>query len=71
VFDAAGRELGFEWAKTTLAASATQPLAAIADHLLSGARRHGPQLDDQSLLLIRRRASSAPAAAALRDAGVD
>ena len=70
VFDASGRELGFEWAKATLAASATQPLAAIADRLLSGARRHGPQLDDQSLLLIRRRTSSTPAAAALRDVGV-
>ena len=54
VFDAENRELGFEWAKTALAAVADRPLPEIADHLLSGARKHGAQLDDQSLLLIRR-----------------
>jgi serine phosphatase RsbU (regulator of sigma subunit) len=57
VFDAAGRELGFEWAKAALGARAGRPLAEIAEHLLSGARSHGTQLDDQSLLLIRRRAA--------------
>ena len=57
VFDSAGRELGFEWAKASLSALANRPLAEIADHLLSGARSHGAQLDDQSLLLIRRGAA--------------
>lgn len=54
VFDSAGRELGFEWAKKTLATVADRTLREIADHLLTGARNHGAQLDDQSLLLIRR-----------------
>jgi len=26
----------------------------MADHLLAGARKHGAQLDDQTVLLIRR-----------------
>jgi serine phosphatase RsbU (regulator of sigma subunit) len=60
VFDSAGRDLGFEWAKAALRAVADRPLAEIADHLLSGARRHGAQLDDQSLLLIRRGAPAGP-----------
>ena len=60
VFDAAGRELGFEWAKAALSAVADRPLSEIADHLLTGSRRHGVQLDDQSLLLIRRGASAEP-----------
>jgi serine phosphatase RsbU (regulator of sigma subunit) len=55
VFDGERRELGFEWAKEALRASAAEPLAAIADRLVSGARRHGGQTDDQTLLLIRRR----------------
>ena len=54
VFDARNRELGFEWAKAALAAVADRPLPEIADHLLAGARNHGAQLDDQSVLLIRR-----------------
>ena len=54
VFDATGRELGFEWAKASLAASADRPLREIGERLLAGARKHGAQLDDQSLLLIRR-----------------
>jgi hypothetical protein len=55
VFDTRNRELGFEWAKATLATVAKRSLADIADHLLAGARNHGAQLDDQSILLIRRR----------------
>lgn len=54
VFDGDNRELGLDWAKGVLAAECHQPLSSIADRLLSEARRHGPQLDDQSLLLIRR-----------------
>jgi serine phosphatase RsbU (regulator of sigma subunit) len=54
VFDTANRELGFEWAKTTLGELADRPLEEIADRLLAGARGHGVQLDDQTVLLIRR-----------------
>jgi serine phosphatase RsbU (regulator of sigma subunit) len=60
VFDSAGRELGLEWAKAALAAVADRSLREIAGHLLSGARNHGAQLDDQSLLLIRRGAPAPP-----------
>jgi hypothetical protein len=33
---------------------ADRPLEEIADRLLAGARGHGVQLDDQTVLLIRR-----------------
>lgn len=55
VFDARRNELGFEWAKRVLRDTSSEPLAAIADRLLTGARGFGAQLDDQTLLLIRRR----------------
>jgi len=54
VFDAERRELGFDWAKDVLLASGAQPLDAIAGRLIAGARQHGAQMDDQTLLLIRR-----------------
>ena len=54
VFDATERELGFEWAKASLAATADRPLRHIGERMLTGARNHGAQLDDQSLLLMRR-----------------
>jgi serine phosphatase RsbU (regulator of sigma subunit) len=54
VFDTANRELGFEWAKTMVGELADRPLREIADRLLEGARSHGTQLDDQTILLIRR-----------------
>jgi sigma-B regulation protein RsbU (phosphoserine phosphatase) len=54
VFDGETRELGLDWAKQVLAAEHDRPLAAIADRLFGSARAHGPQLDDQTLLLIRR-----------------
>lgn len=60
VFDATDRELGLDWAKTQLAAAGTRPLRDIADRLLAGVRAHGPQIDDQTILLIRRGASGAP-----------
>ena len=53
VFDGE-QELGLDWAKGVLAASGNQPLSAIADRLLAGARAHGTQIDDQTVLLIRR-----------------
>jgi hypothetical protein len=58
VFDADRRELGFEWAKDVLRASGTEALAAVADRLIAGARKHGAQLDDQTLLLMRRAQST-------------
>jgi hypothetical protein len=54
VFDAQDRELGLAWARQVLAAHRDRPLAEIAERLLAGARAHGPQLDDQTVLLIRR-----------------
>jgi serine phosphatase RsbU (regulator of sigma subunit) len=54
VFDEQRQELGFDWAKRVLGESGTAPLGTIADRLITGARQHGAQLDDQTLLLIRR-----------------
>ena len=54
VFDAKDQDFGLERAKSLLAASAERPLREIADALVSAARAHGKQLDDQTLLLIRR-----------------
>jgi serine phosphatase RsbU (regulator of sigma subunit) len=56
VFDGENRELGLEWVREVLAADADRPLSEIAERLLAGAHAHGPQLDDQTILLIRRRA---------------
>jgi hypothetical protein len=53
VFDGGRQELGFDWAKRVLRESGAEPLATIADRLIGGARAHGAQLDDQTLLLIR------------------
>jgi hypothetical protein len=58
VFDGGNRELGLDWAKHVLATDWDRPLAEIAGHLFDGARAHGPQLDDQTLLLIRRAQST-------------
>jgi hypothetical protein len=55
VFDTQDRELGLAWATQVLAEHRDRPLADIAERLLAGARAHGPQLDDQTILLIRRR----------------
>jgi hypothetical protein len=57
VFDAHDRELGLDAMKTLLAASvpAGRPLREIGDAIVSAARAHGKQLDDQTLLLVRRR----------------
>ena len=54
VFNGKRDELGFDWAKSVLQSSDSQPLSAIADRLLSDARAFGAQLDDQTVLLIRR-----------------
>ncbi len=55
VYDSEQRELGFEHAKQLVAAHSAQPLAEIAERLVTAARAHGAQLDDQTVLLIRRR----------------
>jgi len=53
VFDGQQHELGLDWAKGVLQSICDQPLSTIGDRLLEGARAHGTQLDDQTLLLIR------------------
>lgn len=54
VFDRADEEFGFDRLKAYLAGNRDRPLDAIATGLLERVRSHGPQLDDQTLLLIRR-----------------
>jgi sigma-B regulation protein RsbU (phosphoserine phosphatase) len=54
VFDAQDLDFGLERAKSLLVRNEDRPLSEIADRLVSAARAHGRQLDDQTLLLIRR-----------------
>jgi hypothetical protein len=54
VFDGRQQELGLDWAMGVLQSAKDEPLSAIGDRLLAGARAHGTQLDDQTVLLIRR-----------------
>lgn len=49
-----GIELGFGPLKDVLLKSATQPLPAIARAFRDTALRHGPQMDDQTVLLVRK-----------------
>ena len=53
VMDVKGRELGFDEIVATVERNADESLEAIHDRILEQARRHGPQEDDQSLLLVR------------------
>jgi serine phosphatase RsbU (regulator of sigma subunit) len=53
VFDRADREFGFDRIKALIGAHAREPLADIESHLLRAVRAHGPQIDDQTLLLVR------------------
>jgi Stage II sporulation protein E (SpoIIE) len=53
VFDAADREYGIDRLKETLGRHATRPLSEVFEAIVSEVRRHGRQLDDQSLLLVR------------------
>jgi hypothetical protein len=55
VFDHERHELGFERTTQLVSTHSTQPLAEIAERLVTAARAHGAQLDDQTVLLIRRR----------------
>jgi Stage II sporulation protein E (SpoIIE) len=53
VFDRADREFGIEGVQAVLAAHARSPLPQVIEALLTAARAHGTQLDDQSLIAIR------------------
>ena len=53
VFDRAEREFGLDRMKAIVAAHADGPLEILERHILEAARGHGPQLDDQSMLLVR------------------
>jgi len=53
VFDSHDRELGLEGIKGVIRQHADAPLDRVKDALLAAAHGHGPQLDDQTLLLIR------------------
>jgi Stage II sporulation protein E (SpoIIE) len=54
VADDRERELGLEPLKATFLQSADVPLAEMTDRLRAAALKHGPQGDDQTVLLIRR-----------------
>jgi serine phosphatase RsbU (regulator of sigma subunit) len=53
VFDRRDHEYGIAALKQALAAGATRPLHDLFDAMVADVRAHGPQLDDQSLLLVR------------------
>jgi serine phosphatase RsbU (regulator of sigma subunit) len=53
VFDRSDREYGIERIKAALVAKGARPLNELFDDIMDGVRRHGPQLDDQTLLLVR------------------
>lgn len=50
-----GVELGLGPLKEVLCNSASRPLTAIAQGFREAALRHGPQMDDQTVLLVRRK----------------
>jgi sigma-B regulation protein RsbU (phosphoserine phosphatase) len=54
VFDRNGTELGLEPFKRALRESAAEPLEQISLSLQRTARQHGPQSDDQTMLIVRR-----------------
>jgi hypothetical protein len=53
VMDRGDRELGLEPLEAELVAGAKLPLPELCERLVARARRHGPQQDDQTLLLVR------------------
>jgi hypothetical protein len=53
VVDAHGRELGLEGVKRLVAGNGERPLDAMMEAVMAGARAHGKQHDDQTLLLVR------------------
>jgi hypothetical protein len=54
VFDRKGTELGLEPLKQALRESGAEPLEQISLSLQRTARQHGPQSDDQTMLIVRR-----------------
>jgi serine phosphatase RsbU (regulator of sigma subunit) len=60
VFDAADQEFGMERLTTAIRENATLPLEQIGRTVMQQARAHGPQSDDQTLLLIRVGAAARP-----------
>jgi hypothetical protein len=54
VFDRKGTELGLEPLKRALQESGAEPLEQISLSLQRTARQHGPQSDDQTMLIVRR-----------------
>lgn len=54
VFDRNETELGLEPLKRALRESGTEPLEQISLSLQRTARQHGPQSDDQTMLIVRR-----------------
>jgi hypothetical protein len=53
VFDRHDRELGLDTVKAIIREHADAPLDRVRDAWLGAAHGHGPQLDDQTMLLIR------------------
>ncbi len=53
VEDAAGNQFGLERIGEILALNAGVPLAELAERLFAAARKHGPQADDETLVLVR------------------
>jgi serine phosphatase RsbU (regulator of sigma subunit) len=53
VFDAADVQLGLDPLKHTIRSGARLPLPLLFDALVATARGHGPQTDDQTILLVR------------------
>lgn len=51
--DPRGRQFGIEGVRSTVETLAVRPLREIADGLFRAARAHGPQTDDQTVLLLR------------------
>jgi len=53
VFDREDQEYGLDRIERVVAENAGRPLRELFDTLMADVRRHGTQLDDQSLLLVR------------------
>lgn len=53
VFDAKDREFGFEGVKALVVQHAHAPLESLTNAVLSAVRGHGPQEDDQTMLVVR------------------
>lgn len=53
VFDRADREFGIDGVRAVLIEHARSPLPQVVEALLTAARAHGTQLDDQSMIAIR------------------